>query len=245
MLNAIIGQKLGQTQKFTKDGRRLPVSMVLTGPCTVIWQKEKKAQISFGERKNTDKAVLGHVKKAGLEKGPLFLSEVEVLEGEYKAGDKIFASDLLKSGDIVDVTGISRGKGFTGVVKRWHFKGGPRTHGQSDRERAPGSIGQTTTPGRVYKGKKMAGRSGFEQVTIKNLQVFEVDKEKNIVYLVGLIPGVVDSEIKIIKVGDGKAFLETVSEASLEAPEPVKEEVVETVEEKIEEKTEGEQNAEN
>jgi large subunit ribosomal protein L3 len=230
MIPTIIGQKLGQTQRFTKDGRRLPVTTILAGPCTVVWQKEKKMQIAFGERKNSLKGKIGHVKKAGLLKAPLFLTEIDIAEGEFKPGDKILVSDVLKSGDVVNVIGISSGKGFAGVVKRWHFKGGPRTHGQSDRERAPGSIGQTTTPGRVYKGKKMAGRMGGTQVTIKNMTVFEVDKENNLVYLVGLVPGVVDSQITITKVKEGKSYNEDV-----QAEEIKVEEAAETVSEAVEE----------
>jgi len=231
MIPTIIGQKQGQTQRFTKDGRRLPITAILAGPCTVIWQKENKVQIAFGERKNSLKGKIGHVKKAGLLKAPLFLTEIEVTEGEFKPGDKILVSDVLKSGDVVNVIGISSGKGFAGVVKRWHFKGGPRTHGQSDRERAPGSIGQTTTPGRVYKGKKMAGRMGGSQVTIKNMSVFEVDKENNLVYLVGLVPGVVDSEITITKVKEGKSYSEDVQteEVKMEEAPVVVSEAVEKV----------------
>lgn len=234
MIPTIIGQKLGQTQRFTKDGRRLPISTILAGPCTVIWQKENTIQIAFGERKNSLKGKIGHVKKAGLLKAPLFLTEIEVSEGEFKPGDKILVSDVLKSGDIVNVVGISSGKGFAGVVKKWHFKGGPRTHGQSDRERAPGSIGQTTTPGRVYKGKKMAGRMGGSQVTIKNMSVFEIDKEKNLVYLVGLVPGVVESEISITKVKEGKPYSEEIPPENEVAEEVKAEEAVETAPEAVE-----------
>ena len=113
-------------------------------------------------------------------------------------GEVINATEVFKPGDVIDVTGISKGKGFAGVVKRHHFKGGPRTHGQSDRERAPGSIGQTTTPGRVYKGKRMAGRMGHERVTIKNLEIVEVIPEKNILLIKGAVPGARNS-LLIIK----------------------------------------------
>lgn len=113
----------------------------------------------------------------------------------------------LKAGDLVDVIGISKGKGFAGVVKRHHFKGGPRTHGQSDRERAPGSIGQTTTPGRVYKGKRMAGHMGHSRTTIKNLQVVDVEENKNTLLIKGLVPGPVKSRVFIKKVGEDKKFV--------------------------------------
>ncbi|MBI2622166.1 50S ribosomal protein L3 [Candidatus Microgenomates bacterium] len=119
----------------------------------------------------------------------------------------IAAEEQLQVGDIVKVTGISKGKGFAGVVKRHHFKGGPRTHGQSDRERAPGSIGQTTTPGRVYKGKRMAGRMGQDRVTIKNLLVIDVDAQNKITLIKGLVPGAKKSRVIIEKTGEAKKFI--------------------------------------
>ena len=215
MINAILGQKIGQTQRFSESGdRRLPVTVVLAGPCTVVWVKDQKMQIAFGERKTGKKPVLGHVKKAGLTKAPLFLAEVALADKgkEVRPGDKINPADLFAAGDIVEVTGISRGMGFSGVVKRWHFAGGPRTHGQSDRERAPGSIGSTTTPGRVYKGKKMAGRFGNRQVTVKNLKIFHVDRDKNLIYLVGLVPGAAKGRLIIKKVSGKPQAAENVSD---------------------------------
>jgi ribosomal protein L3 len=115
----------------------------------------------------------------------------------------VVASDIFKAGDVVAVTGISKGKGFAGVVKRHHFRGGPRTHGQSDRERAPGSIGQTTTPGRVYKGKRMAGRMGGEQATVKNLHIISVNTENGEVEISGQVPGNPGSLISIRKIKSG------------------------------------------
>jgi len=139
---------------------------------------------------------LGILKKAGLEKNPpRFFREIRVRdnnvfeEGKYKVGEKLKVTDIFSVGDDVVVTGTSKGKGFQGVVKRHHFRGGPRTHGQSDRERAPGSIGQTTTPGRVYKGKRMAGRMGGNKITVKGLKVVSMDTENNIMTLRGLVPG--------------------------------------------------------
>lgn len=118
---------------------------------------------------------------------------------------KGLVSNVLKPGDVVDVRGVSKGKGFAGVVKRHHFKGGPRTHGQSDRERAPGSIGQTTTPGRVYRGKRMAGRMGQEKVTVKNLRI--VDIRDDLIFLKGLVPGARNSVVSIKKKGEDKKFI--------------------------------------
>lgn len=234
MVNTIIGKKLSQTQKFTSDGVRTPITVVEAGPCTVVWVKDQKMQIAWGEVKKGNKSVIGHIKKAGLTKAPLFLAEITLADDSvsYKPGDKIKLGEVLAEGDILDVVGVSRGKGFMGVVKRWGFKGGPRTHGQSDRERAPGSIGQTTTPGRVYKGKKMAGRTGGDQVTIKNLKVFAVDAEKNLVYVTGLVPGVADSLLTLTRVGvshvsdSPSVEPETTVQEEVKAPEAEKTEVI-------------------
>lgn len=200
MLNAILGFKQGATQQFTENGERIPVTLIKTGPCFILQIKTLPSdgytavQLGLGEKKEarTNKPVLGHVKKAGLRKIPLFLREVRLKEteaGDLKLGVEVKAAEIFQAGDKVDVIGVSKGKGFTGVVKRWGFAGGPATHGQSDRERAPGSIGSTTTPGRVLKGKHMAGRSGGARVTIKNLEVVGVDQEKEILTVKGLVPG--------------------------------------------------------
>lgn len=161
-------------------GQRVPVTRILAGPCSVTQIKKKEKDgyqaIQLG---------LGQGKKA-----PLFLREVKVKSlPKLKVGQKIKVADIFQKGDKVRVTGTSKGKGFAGVVKRWGFKGGPRTHGQSDRERAPGSIGQTTSPGRVWKGKKMPGRMGKKTVTIKGLKVVDIDEEKNILLVSGPVPG--------------------------------------------------------
>ncbi len=210
-MQAIIGQKVSQTQKFLEDGRRIPVTAVnITGGNIVVQSKTKDKegydaiQVGFGNKKNGNKPLVGHVKGASLTKAPLFLREVEI-EGELPAiGAVIKASDVFKPGDIVDVIGVSKGKGYAGGVKRHNFKGGPRTHGQSDRERAPGSIGQSTTPGRVYKGKRMAGRMGHARVTVANLMVVDVTDDG--VLIKGLVPGPVNNLIMIKKVGEAKKF---------------------------------------
>jgi large subunit ribosomal protein L3 len=204
MINALIGIKVDQSQFFTEEGLRIPVTNVKAGPCFVtgIKNEEKDGynaiQLGLGKRRAStlSRAILGNMKKAGLEKDPpRFLREIRVenktdLEDErLKLGTTIKISDLFAVGDKIEVTGISKGKGFQGGVKRHHFKGGPRTHGQSDRERAPGSIGQTTTPGRVYKGKRMAGRMGNDQIKVKNLKIIALNDEENIIVLSGLVPG--------------------------------------------------------
>lgn len=208
-LKGILGKKITQTQRFLENGRRIPVTIIEAGPCPVVQAKTKKSngysavQLGFGQKKKANKPVAGHAGKAELKVAPRYLREIRV-EGEtvqLKPGDLIRVGDIFQAGEKVQVKGISKGKGFAGVVKRWGFAGGPRTHGQSDRERAPGSIGQTTTPGRVYKGKKMAGRMGGARVSIRNLEVIDVDSEKNLLVLKGLVPGAKSSPLLIRKMG--------------------------------------------
>ena len=195
MISALLGTKLGETQAFDKDGRRIPVTYIQAGPCWVTKINNsgtyRSLQLGFGITKHMTKALAGHIEKAGLSKKPRFLREVPVDEsGEIPAlGAELTAETVFAVGDRVRVTGTSKGKGFAGVVKRHGFAGGPRTHGQSDRERAPGSVGSGTTPGRIIKGKKMAGRMGGARVTVKGLSVVSVDPVKHIVGIKGLVPG--------------------------------------------------------
>lgn len=212
MINGLIGKKIDQVQMFLEDGTRVPVSRVRIGLNVVTQIKSKDQngysaiQLGFDTRKKSTRSLTGHSKKAGMEKTPRFFREVRVDDvSDFEIGKNISTADVFKAGDVVDVTGTSKGKGYAGVVKRHHFKGGPRTHGQSDRERAPGSIGQTTTPGRVYKGKKMAGRMGNETVTVKNLEVVDVDDSN--LFVKGLIPGVKDGLVVVRKVGEKKKFV--------------------------------------
>src|SRR3989344_6476951 len=156
MINAILGKKISQSQKFLSDGTRIPVTQVQAGGNAVVSIKTKEKngydsiQLGFGLKKHPGKALIGHIKGANIEKVPLFLREIRqdgISSDQFpKLGDVIKITEVFKPGDIIDVIGTSKGKGYAGVVKRHHFKGGPRTHGQSDRERVPGSIGQTTTP---------------------------------------------------------------------------------------------------
>lgn len=222
MLNTILGTKKEMSQTFVED-TRVPVTMVKAGPCVVTQVKKQDSdgywavQIGFGEKKikNTTKPLLGHISKAwpsGLKgakkkdkKAPRFLREVKMdAEPDLKVGDEIKVTDVIRPGDTVSVTGTSKGKGFAGVVKRYRFAGGPRTHGQSDRERAPGSIGQGTTPGRVHKGKKMPGRMGGDTVTTKNLTVVSVDADKNEIAISGAVPGSSGGLLTINKIASGK-----------------------------------------
>ena len=200
MIQAILGTKLDSTRKFTKDGKRIPVTSVKAGPCYVVQIRTKDkdgysaVQLGWGEKKldKANKPIQGQIKKAGLKTAFLRLSEIRLDEkeaGKIQVGDQIKVASVFKPGDVVKVTGWSKGKGFTGVVKRWGFKGGPRTHGQSNRERSPGSIGQGTTPGRVHKGKKMPGRAGGAKVTVSGLTVVSIDETNHLLLIKGLVPG--------------------------------------------------------
>lgn len=192
------GFKKGQGQVFDSEGKRMPVTFIKAKPVVVarIWEEKEsdwRILVGVGEKKEkrVKKPILGIMKKAKLKVLPGFLKELRVKgKPDLKPGEKIKVEDVFKKGDKVVVSGISSGKGFAGVMKRWGFKGGPRTHGQSDRERAPGSIGQTTTPGRVYKGKKMPGRMGGVKKTVLGLEVIEIDTEKREIVIKGLVPGV-------------------------------------------------------
>ena len=196
MIVGILGRKLGMTQVFEEGGIATGVTVIEAGPCVVTQVKTEETdgyygvQLGWGEtedRKLTQPE-RGHLRKKKL---PLVrhLGEVPVAEGDApKLGDRIDVS-MFASGDIIDVIGVSKGKGFAGVMKRHNFKGGPRTHGQSDRARAPGSIGPGSTPGRVFKGTKMAGRMGNDRVSVQNLRVVSVDTERNLLMVKGAVPG--------------------------------------------------------
>lgn len=211
---ALIGQKKIQGQRFLENGMRIPVTLIDVKDNCVIAVKTTERdhyqaiQLGFGIRKNANKAELGHAKGAKLEKAPKFLREVRIFDDSPlpEVGVVINPAEVFQPGDIIDVSGISKGKGFAGGVKRHGFHGGPKTHGQSDRHRAPGSIGQGTTPGRVYKGKRMAGRMGNDNVTIQNLKVIDVTND-GVLVIKGLVPGIINSLIMIQKVGTDKNFV--------------------------------------
>jgi large subunit ribosomal protein L3 len=248
-INSLIGKKTYQKQGFLEDGRRVPLTgVVVKGNfVTQIKTSDKEGynalQVGIDIKKRANKTTVNHIKKAGLTNTPRFFREIKVedLEGAT-LGSELNVSEVFNAGDIVDVTGISKGKGWAGGVKRWGFKGGPRTHGQSDRERAPGSIGQTTTPGRVYKGKKMAGRMGQDTVTVKNLEIIEVTSD-GVLLIKGLVPGSLNSLVVVKKIGENKKFVplykevkeeETVKEeVAAEEPEEIKEEPKEEAVEEV------------
>lgn len=202
MINGIIGKKLGMTQIYSAAGKVEPVTVLQVGPCTVVQVKTEKndgycaAQLGFGQAKKLPKAEKGHLKGLGDFR---HLREFRLDDvSDVEVGTKVDAS-LFTDGELIDVTGFSKGRGFAGVVKRHGFAGGPKTHGQSDRHRAPGSIGSTTTPGRVYKGTRMAGHMGNEQVTVSGLKVVKTDVEKNLLLVLGAVPGAKNGLILIKK----------------------------------------------
>ena len=212
MINTILGSKSLNSQTFI-EGFRIPVTKVIAGPCVVTQIKKMDKdgywaiQLGFGLKriKNTSKSLQGHLKANAKEnKYPRSLQEVRVeKEPEFKVGDVVSVSDVLKAGDIVSVSGMSKGKGFASGIKRYGFRGGPRTHGQSDRERAPGSIGQTTTPGRVYRGKRMAGNMGNDKVTVANLHIISVNKDNGEIEISGQVPGTIGTLLTIKKIKSG------------------------------------------
>jgi large subunit ribosomal protein L3 len=202
MIPGIIGKKIGMTQVFRDNGKMEAVTLIEAGPCTITQVKTadkegyNAVQLGFGQAKKLNKAEQGHIKELGKFK---HLREFKIVDPKsVKVGDKIDVS-VFQAGDVVKVAGISKGKGFAGVVKRYHFKGGPKTHGQSDRTRAPGAIGATTTPGRVLKGLRMAGHMGVERVTVRRLEVFKTDPEKNMLLVRGAVPGNRDGLLLISK----------------------------------------------
>lgn len=208
-MNTLFGTKGTMTQTFI-EGSRIPVTKVKVGPCIVTQIKNEKAdgywavQLALGTKKpkNITKPLQGHSKKSNTT--PRYVKEIRLKEEPtYKVGDVIKVSDIFTAGDVVSVTAVNKGKGFEGGVRRFNFRGGPKTHGQSDRHRAPGSVGQTTTPGRVYKGKRMAGRMGGVQVTIKNVHVISINDKTNEISISSPIPGRVGIFMEITKIKEG------------------------------------------
>ena len=196
MFPGIIGKKIGMTQLFQESGETVAVTAIQAGPSVVTQIKSRDRdgydaiQVGFIENKVKQSQLsspeMGHLR--GLE-NVRYLREFRTDDiSSVKRGDKVDVG-FLKHGDLVNVTGLSKGRGFAGVVKRHHFAGGPKTHGQTDRHRAPGSIGATTFPGRVLKGKRMAGHMGNRSVTARNLEVIQADPERNLLLVKGTVPG--------------------------------------------------------
>jgi len=192
MPEGILGRKVGMTQYFDRQGEARPVTIIEAGPCLVIQVKTlendgyQAVQLGFGHAKRLNSPEKGHLKNLGQFR---YLREFRVGDvSQYKVGQRLGA-ELFQAGDLVDITGISKGRGFAGGMRRHGFRSGPRTHGQSDRHRAPGSIGSGTTPGRVLKGLKMAGHMGDARVTVRKLRVLESNPATGILMIEGAVPG--------------------------------------------------------
>ena len=211
MVDGILGKKLGMTQIFTESGARIPVTVIEAGPCTVVQKKLVETdgytavQLGFGTQKaqRVNKPLTGHFAKAG--QGVFrFLREVGGDVAEYEVGAQIKCDEVFNAGDVVDVVGMSKGKGFQGVMKRWNFSGGRSTHG-SKFHRSAGAIGASAWPAKVFKGKKMAGQMGNEQVTVQNLEIVDVRADQNVVLVKGAIPGPKNGLVAIHKAVKAKA----------------------------------------
>lgn len=201
MAIGVVGRKCGMTRVFAEDGSSIPVTVIEVSPNRVTQVRTEETdgyqavQVTTGERRasRVTRPAAGHFAKAGVEAGR-GVWEFRAEPGELAAGGAVTV-EIFEAGQIVDVTGISKGKGFQGVVKRWNFRTQDATHGNSLSHRAPGSIGQNQTPGRVFKGKKMAGHMGAERVTVQNLEVVRVDAEKNLLLIKGAVPGATGADV--------------------------------------------------
>lgn len=205
-MSAILGRKIGMTSIFTDDGVHIPCTVIEAGPCPIVQVKTRDndgydaIQLGFGEikLKRVNKPLLGHFKKAKINP-TRYLREFRNISIDLKPGDVVTVEQFSK-GDKIKVTGTSKGRGFQGVVKRHHFGGvGMTTHGQSDRPRAPGSIGSSSYPSRVFKGLRMAGRMGGKRTTIRNLVIVDVLPDRNLMLVKGSVPGAINSLLEIIK----------------------------------------------
>lgn len=214
MTNTIYAKKIGMTEGYVGDTRH-SVTVLQLMPMTVVSHKSTEkdgyasTQVIFGTApKKTTKSLAGHLKKSNV--AGKYIREIPVLS-DLAAGSMVNYDDMIKPGTIIDISGISKGKGLAGVVKRWNFAGGPRTHGQSDRLRRAGSIGQGTTPGRVYKGKHMSGRMGNDSVTIKNTSILSFDPNTLKIIVSGSVPGSNGNIVKLVKRGDAPSTFPVVT----------------------------------
>jgi large subunit ribosomal protein L3 len=192
MISGLLGRKIGMTHYFGGEGRLVPVTVLEIGPCVITQLKTaptdgyEAVQLGFGQAKHVNRPSRGHLKDAGDLRHLREFTATDV--SAHQRGDRLDVTEF-RPGELVDVIATSKGRGFQGVVKRYGFAGGPKTHGQGDRHRAPGSIGAGTFPGRVWKGKTMPGRMGGDRVTVRNLRVERVDLERNLLLVRGAVPG--------------------------------------------------------
>lgn len=223
MLNTLLGTKKGMTASYDSRGRRVGSTIIEVGSNFVTQIKSSETndgysaiQIGTSTKKSVKKPQLGHFKKAGVEKQLKWIKEIRVVDKKREfdnslegvtLGQEVKVSDIFKTGDSIKVTGVSKGRGFAGGVKRHGFHGGPKTHGQSDRHRSPGSIGSGTTPGRVLKGKRMAGHMGMDQVSLLGVEVMSVDKVNNLIVVKGGVPGAIGGLVRLEKQGRIKGYI--------------------------------------
>lgn len=200
-MNALIGRKLGMTRLFDEAGTHVPVTVIEAGPCPVVQVTGDRVQLGFGVRKpkRTPKALAGHVKRAGLERVPRLLESFPAPGEAPKPGDQVTVA-IFAAGERVKVTGVTKGRGFQGVVHRHGFGGGPKTHGNT-RHRKPGSIAPGTDPSRVIKGKRMPGHMGARRFTELGLVVVRIDAERNLLFVRGAVPGPTNGLVTVRKQG--------------------------------------------
>jgi len=202
-MNGMIGRKLGMARLFDEGGAHVPVTVIEAGPCPVVQLTGTEVQLGFGAKKpkRTSKALLGHVKRAGLETAPRVLQSFPVAgDGAAPKPGEAVTVAIFKTGDVVKVTGVTKGRGFQGVVHRHHFGGGPETHGNT-RHRKPGSIAPGTDPSRIIKGKRMPGHMGARRFTELGLRVVKVDAERNLLFVRGAVPGPMNGLVTVRKQG--------------------------------------------
>ncbi len=201
-MNGLIGRKLGMTRLFDEEGTAVPVTVIAAGPCPVVQVTGDRVQLGFEQRKatRTPKALLGHAKKAGLEAAPRVLRSFFIVgDAAPKPGEAVTVT-IFQAGETVKVTGVTKGRGFQGVVHRYHFSGGPETHGNT-RHRKPGSIAPGTDPSRIIKGKRMPGHMGAERFTELGLKIVKVDAERNLLFVRGAVPGPTNGLLTVRKQG--------------------------------------------
>ena len=201
MTNGLIGRKLGMTRVFSEDGTAVPVTIIQAGPCKVVQVRDQAVQLGFGARRKSraKKAELGHAKKAGLDEAPHIVRSF-TLVGDAPAPGAEVTEQIFAPGELVKITGTSKGKGFQGMVHRYHAGGGPETHGNT-RHRKPGSISPGTDPSRVIKGKRMPGHMGARRHTELGLRVVRIDAERHLLFIRGAIPGSVNGIVTVAKQG--------------------------------------------
>jgi large subunit ribosomal protein L3 len=208
MIKGILGKKLGMSRLFLEEGRMMPVTIIQSGPCTLLQKKSREkdgyvaVQLGFVPKKasKVNKPEAGHLKKAELAGGMVYIREVPAEDLEAHTLGEVIGPEIFEIGEKILVTAVSKGKGFAGVVKRWNFRGGKATHGCTA-HRVPGSIGASSYPSRVFKGKKLPGHMGDRRVTVRNLKIVDIRPESNLVLLKGAVPGANGGLVLLKKAG--------------------------------------------